>query len=565
MNACRIFSVAFVLLPLGIATFASRAPADTTNYAYETALSGYYLGSGRAIAVDADGNAYIAAAWYLDHVNLDILIAKLDPDGVVQWALPITGDRHDYATDILADGSGQVYVTGWTDSDDFPIVNGLEGTLTGFRDAFVMKLSAASGAILYSTYLGGDYTDEGQGIALTDAGEIIIVGSTKSTDFPTLNAYQAAPSAPLHVYKDAFITKISEAGDAILYSTYFGGYKNDTAEHVALDAGGDIVISGETDAVDFPLVDPVQSAPHDIFVARFSPDGSRLEFSTYFGGGDLDRLGGMAMDTDGNVILVGSTRSADFPTTPGAYQQQFVGAIDGCGSPPFEPLHNCEDVFVARLATNGAGLLYGTYIGGSSVDECHDVALDTAGRSVVVGYTTSADFPGADGILGSIFVTELDRLGGQLVFSAVKPSGSPGGHGIATGPQGNVFFTGAVHTPADIYVAELLTDVNPATDVPALSSTGARNLLSGSPNPFTGATRLVYTLPAAAASSGRLDIYDAAGRRVRSMGQNLSGTNERVVFWDGSDGHGRPLPSGVYFARLEWSGGSETMRMVLAR
>ena len=111
-------------------------------------------------------------------------------------------------------------VTGWTDSGDFPIVGGFDSELTGFREAFLMRLSSSDGSILYSTFLGGDYTDEGHGIALDAGGDIWLVGSTGSTDFPTTpDAWQGSPSAPLYIY-DAFLTELSPAGDAILYSTY---------------------------------------------------------------------------------------------------------------------------------------------------------------------------------------------------------------------------------------------------------------------------------------------------------------------------------------------------------
>jgi hypothetical protein len=252
---------------------------EAPTFAYETIIPGYWLSSGRGVTVDDQGSAYGFASWYLDHQHLDILIYKLDAEGNVVWKLPIVGDelQHDWVTDITLDSKGDVWVTGATDSDSFPTTpDALYPTHIHFRDAFLMKLSPDDGTILYSTFLGGDYTDESNSIFINDADEIYLVGTTGSTDFPTTeDAYQSEPSAPLYVYTDVFIMKLSPAGDEILYSTYFGGYKDDWADDVALDREGNIVFAGQTTADDFPLVNPIQSDPNSIFISKLSADGRR--------------------------------------------------------------------------------------------------------------------------------------------------------------------------------------------------------------------------------------------------------------------------------------------------
>jgi hypothetical protein len=335
-----------------------------------------------------------------------------------------------------------------------------------------MKLSAQDGSILYSTYLGGDYTDEGHGITLNDSGEIYVVGSTGSTDFPTTeDAYQGHPSAPFYIYTDAFITKLSAAGDEILYSTYFGGFEDDAARKVALDKGGNIVFAGETDAGDFPLVNPIISTPQDIFISKLSADGSTLQFSTHFGGEDFDRLGGMALDSEDFVYIAGSTRSINFPTTPGAFQEEFVGEVLGCGQPPFEPRYNCDDVFVTKLGTDGTGLVYSTYLGGSIIEEGNDIVVDSQGRATIVGYTNSPDFP-PDGIdfSAEIFVSKLSANGSDLDYSFTTNSASANaGHGVAVDSANNTYFTGAINAPADVYVAKI-TEAIPNVAVSIYSS-----------------------------------------------------------------------------------------------
>jgi hypothetical protein len=561
----RNILAAIILLGL---VFGSSARAEVPPFDYETAIPGYYLGHGVGMTVDADGNAFLIASWYQDHQHLDFLVVKLDDKGTVLWTIPIVGDqlKHDYPTDITLDLAGDVWITGWTDSESFPIVNGLDDSLTGFRDAFVMKLDSEDGTILYSTLLGGDYADHGRGIVLNEAGEIYIVGSTGSTDFPTTeDAYQGEPSAPLYIYEDAFITKISAAGDEILYSTYFGGFKDDSAKNIALDVDGNIVFSGETNADDFPLVDPIQSGPADLFVSKLSADGSTLLFSTYLGGEDYDRLSGMDMDPAGFVYLTGSTRSINFPTTAGAFQEEFVGEILGCDV-PFGQDYNCEDGFVTKLGTDGTGLVYSTFLGGTRVDEGRDLVLDDAGCAHIVGYTASPDFPGSDGTSARIFLSKLNQDGSDLAFTLTTRSGSANaGHGIAIDDANDVYFTGAINVPADIYVAKVACGI-PVADVPdGAGGVSALRLDPSVPNPFRHSTHLTFAVPGNGSAPVFLGIHDVSGRLVRVLVNTVQHDGPRTVSWDGTDEAGERVPGGVYFYELRWNGERRAGRTLLLR
>jgi len=164
----------------------------------------------------------------------------------------------------------------------------------------------------------------------------------------------------------------------------------------------------------------------------------------------------MALGPDGFVYIAGSTRSVGFPTTPGAYQEEFIGEINGCGD-PFQGFYNCDDAFLSKLGTDGTGLVFSTYLGGTSVDQCGDLAVDSQGRAYLVGHTSSDDFP-PDGISpsGVIFVSRFDPTGSALDYSFFVDSSSPNaGHGIALDGEGGVYFTGALNAPADIYAAKL--------------------------------------------------------------------------------------------------------------
>jgi hypothetical protein len=567
MKRLRAMSIAVTfILALGAAC-TGRAAAPAIEY--QTSIPGYYLGNGDDIVADSEGNAYVIASWYEDHQHLDILVVKLDPEGSPVWTLPITGDplQHDYASDITLDSSENVWITGYTASESFPLVNALDDSLTGFTEAFIMKLDPDNGTILYSTYLGGDYSERGYGITIDDAGEIYVVGSTGSTDFPTTpDAYQDHPSAPLYIYTDAFITKLSPQGDEILYSTYFGGFKDDYARNVRLDGAGNIIISGQTGADDFPLVNPIQTAPDGIFVSKLSADGSTLLFSTYLGGEDSETLRKMDVDAGGFVYITGQTRSIDYPATPGAFQDVFVGEILGCeeGFPAIDV--NCFDGFLTKLATDGSEIVYSTFIRGSTNDRGSDVIVDNAGRAHVVGYTASADFLGTGNSTASIFVTELTADGGDINYALTRQSpGAGAGHGIALDGANDVFVTGVVGIPYKIYIAKLGGDETAGITREETDALGALHLGPAVPNPFNETTRVSYSLPSGGASPVSLRVHDARGRLVRTLFTGLKGPGTYSVAWDGTDNSGGPVASGVYFYRLEWNGRGDTRRVVVLK
>lgn len=556
-----VSAVGAAALILGLAP---NAPAVSLDF--ETTLPGYYLPTDRGIAVDASGSSFVIGSGHADGTHLDVIISKLDPNGHEIWTRHFVTNGHSWPAEIALDSGGNPVVVGWTDGTDFPLVGGLGTTLTGFRDAFVMKLASADGTILFSTLVGGDYSDEGAALVLNDADEIFIAGNTKSTDFPTVNAYQSSPNAPLYVYKDAFVTKLSPNADQILYSTYFGGYKNDSVIGMALDAAGNIVIAGSTDATDFPLVNPVQTTANDLFVSKLSADGSALLFSTYLGGSDSDRLFDLAMDPAGSVYLVGSTQSVDFPVTAGSFQDTFVGGINACGSPPFEPLHNCDDGWLLKLSTTGGGIAYGTFFGGSFVDESHAVAVDAYGRPHVLSFTSSADFPGISGTSAVVAISTLSADATELVDTVQKATGTSSGYGITLDAGGDAYFTSTVQVPEILYAAK-------AAAVPAATPTGveppagavtAFALRQNTPNPFRAGTSIDFQLPAA--SRIALRIYDARGALQRTVADEVLGAGRHVVAWDGTDDSGQRVASGVYFARLTTADGQrQTRKMTVLR
>lgn len=227
----------------------------------------------------------------------------------------------------------------------------------------------------YSTYLGGGSWDEVFAVSESD-GEAVIAGRTFSLDFPTQRALQST----LVGISDVFVARLPLTGGPLVYSTYLGGSSDDEARGLTVDASGAPVVVGAAGSPDFPLQNAFQTRHAgnlDAFVARLSPSGGALVYSTYFGGSGVDAAVGVVLDAGGAAVLVGGTSSADFPTQ-GAFQPNHGGSFDA---------------FVARLPLTGAPPTHSTYLGGSLDDSAVGVALDAGGAAVTAGFTASVDFP----------------------------------------------------------------------------------------------------------------------------------------------------------------------------
>ncbi len=428
----------------------SAALAATPGFVYQTVYNGAQFDSGHDEVVDAAGNAYILARAY-DTSN-DVMIVKLSPSGAVLFVTYLRGYLNDWGTGLALDGQGGLLVSGWTDSSDFPVVNAAQPTIDARRSGFLARLSTADGAVVYSSFFGASGADEFHDIAVNAAGEIYLVGVTDSTDFPTVNPLQANLKLTTCFCDDAFVVRLSPDARTILYSTYLGGGLDDQGDSIGLDAAGNIYVAGITKSDDFPTANPIQAArsgDFDVWSARISADGAHLDYSTYLGGSNTDRVARIAVDPAGYVTLAGTTNSSNFPTTSSAYQPIFGGGL--CGVAGFGQ-RACYDGFVTRLTPDGSALAYSTYLGGGNDDEAHGVAIDSAGNAYVVGNTLSTDVPP----IPAIYVYGLDSTGSQLRYNVTVWSATYNdGHGIALGPGGDVYFTGAMNAPADLYAARL--------------------------------------------------------------------------------------------------------------
>jgi cysteine-rich repeat protein len=391
---------------------------------YSIFLGGTSGEYGMAIAVDGAGNAYVTGttsshdfptlnpfqgslAGYPGTVNTnDAFVTKFNPDGSLAYSTYLGGTSADVGFGIAVDASGSAYVTGETSSSDFPTLNPFQAAMAGVNDAFVVKLSPSGDALVYSTYLGGSLQDTARGIAVDASGSAYVTGTVVSPDFPTVNALQTSRLG----FSDAFVTKLAPGGAALAYSTYLGGGGSDGGTGIALGAVGNAHLVGETDSSDFPTVNPAQPSgggDADAFVASLAASGTALVYSTYLGGNGPDRGAAIAVDASGSAYVAGLTESPDFPTLH-ALQASLAGP---------------RDAFVAKLSSSGSPLVYSTYLGGNSADHGAAIGVDSLGHAYVAGVTLSNDFPTVDPVQGTkgaffdAFLAELAADGGSLLFS----------------------------------------------------------------------------------------------------------------------------------------------------
>jgi uncharacterized protein (TIGR03437 family) len=364
---------------------------------YYTYVGGTGQNYSLAIAIDGSGDAYAAGDTTSKNFPVlsaaqpvfgggfsNVFIFKLTPTGQLMYSTYLGGGNQDQANGLAVDPSGAAFVAGYTYSTDFPVKNALQPTMTNAPDAFVAKLSPDGSQFEFATYLGGNSSDYGKNIALDSSGNPVVVGSTSSTDFPVLNPLQASLGGPIMFSSSGFITRISSAGDKILYSTYFGpGTAYVALEDVVLDGSGNMLVSGEASS-GLPLVNPVQSTygggQTDLVIAKLEPQGTSAVFITYFGGNDLDESRGIATDATGNLYVTGYTFSTDFPILDSL--QAFGNKTHGYK----------DDAFLVKLSPAGT-LVYSTLIGGDGDDRASGVALDPQGAIYLAGSTSSDNFP----------------------------------------------------------------------------------------------------------------------------------------------------------------------------
>jgi uncharacterized repeat protein (TIGR01451 family) len=417
---------------------------------YSTYLGGSGNESGINVAVDASGSAFVTGntasvdfptrnPYQMDpgDGNDDVFVTKMTPAGNdLVFSTYLGGSGADIGRGVAVGPTGNVYVVGSTDSPNFPVQNALQPNRAGYIDVFVAQLSASGNGLVYSTYLGGGGDDYGRSIAVDADGSAYLTGDTRSTTFPVRNPIQTDPG---DASEDAFMTKIDVAG-SLVYSTYLGGASSDRGESIAIDSAGNAYVTGTTYSWNFPTVRGYQSPPlngyTDVFVTEVNSSGTGWVFSTCVGGAGHDSAYSVAVDSAGYVYVAGASQSSDFPLL-NAIQTNPPGIVDGIA-------------FKLDPSTPNVSLVYSTYLGGSGMySYAYAIAADSAGHTYVAGYTQASNFPifrqlqSFGGGSSDAFLTVIAPAGGALVYSTyLGGSGNDYANDIALDAAENVYVLG---------------------------------------------------------------------------------------------------------------------------
>jgi hypothetical protein len=405
--------------------FARSASAEITIQ-YSTYLGGGGRDFTRGLAFDPEGRACLMGYTTSDDFptanpyqpfraglanRYDVCVSLFSSSGSsLVYSTYLGGSGNDEGYGFALSSDGRICVAGYTESADLPTHNPYQASFGGgTADGFTACLSSSGSALLFLTYLGGGDFDGLVGLALGSDGRAHVTGSSASSDFPTLNAYQAARRGN---GQDIVVASLASDGSALVYSTYLGGSGDDGGSAAALTAEGEVLITGPTASDDFPTQNPFQAnfgGAMDAFVARLSSSGSSLLYSTYLGGSGSDGGFGLSPVSDGRVYFIGYTASTDFPLSNPCQPSYGGGDWDGV---------------VALLSSSGSALVHSTYLGGDGADYGMGLLIDRDGSAAVAGITSSLDFPtlnpyqaGYGGGTWDAFITLYAPSGSSLLFS----------------------------------------------------------------------------------------------------------------------------------------------------
>jgi hypothetical protein len=372
-------------------------------------------------------------------------VLVIDPWVSLNYSTFIGGFSVEQGFDIKIDTTGCAYVTGFTNSSNFPTVPGSYDTSfnngTWLGDIFIIKLNSMGSKLIYSTFIGGGEGEWGIGIEVDSVGNVYLTGEVLSSDFPTTpGAYDRTFSInqTLPYSVDSFVLKLDPTGSKLIYSTFVGGNNWDAGFDIAIDTKGNSYVTGATMSSDFPTTLNAYDTSYnyyDVFVFKLNHNGSKLIYSTLLGGSITDLSFSIEVNSNGSAYIVGYTDSPEFPTTPGAHDTTY---------------NDNFDVFVCKLNWNGSALLSSTFIGGTYVEMGWGLALDSLGNTYVTGWTESLNFPTtsnayANSIVNKtdVFVCKLNHNMSTLLYSTYFGGNSfEGGKSIAIDSNGNAVIAG---------------------------------------------------------------------------------------------------------------------------
>lgn len=468
--------------------------------AYLTYFGGSGTESPYALAVDAAGNIYMAGSTSSTNLSTttgglqttaggaaDAFVSKFTPAGVLVYSTLLGGRDTDRINEIAVDSQGSVYFCGGTASTNFPLANAIQSTNKGGPsglDAMFGKLNPTGTALVYSTYYGGNYTDEANACTIDTDGNLYLTGYTVSDNFPfTPGVFQPTNRSP--IAGNGFITKIAPAGDKAVFSTYLGGTIDDEPYDIALDKNRNIYVTGAALSSNYPMVgayQPTNRGNIDAFLSKLNATGTGLLFSTFLGASQLDIGYGVEVDPNDNVFVVGVTSSNTFPTTANALQKELQGP---------------SDMFIMKFDATGSTLQASTLYGGNREDEPFKIVIDKTGSLYVVGSTASTGNRPVDAVQQSLaggrdaFVLKLNNAADTVQMYTFLGGGADDiGLNMALDNSGRIIVAGRTAS------SDLATTQNAIQKVTAGAPDAFLAVIdtSTAANPFTvSSTRLTFT------------------------------------------------------------------------
>jgi CSLREA domain-containing protein len=468
--------------------FVTKLKADGSALVYSTFLGGNDEDFGLSIALDSADNAYVSGSTRSNNFpttpgafqttragNEDAFVFKLNAAGSgLVYSTLLGGSNDEKGSGIAVDSAGNAYIGGYTFSPGFPTTAGsFQPVFAGQASAFVAKVNAAGSGLVYSTFVGGDLGGSGldslgRAIAVDSSGSAYITGRAEAINFPTTpGAFQPAKGGG---QADAFVTKLSPSGSALVYSTFLGGSGVDDGTGIAVDSAGNAYVIGDTSSTDFPTNNPLQPANgsyDNTFISKLDPTGSTLVYSTYFGGSDEADGFAIGVDAVGSAYIAGYTLSpTNFPTKNTIQSAYGGGPYDG---------------YVARLNAAGTSLDFSSFLGGSNGEIVGALAIDPAGNLFLAGYTNSTDFPTTPGAfqpaaggVSDVFVMKIATTTSplSLVVNTTDDEVDPGNGttslreaitAASAAPGSNISFDPAVFPAAGAATIQLIDDAQHRT------------------------------------------------------------------------------------------------------
>ena len=559
----------------------------------EVVYSTYLGGAGddfvAGIAVDSEGCAYITGE--TDSVDFPIIsgsydssykkffITKINKAGTAllysTFIGSTTGLNHVFSIEV--DDSGDAYIAGWTQSSDFPTTSTAYKNKLTNTEAFVTKINQSGNMLIYSTFVGGSGVDAATGLDLDNQRNAYITGYTLSNDFPTTPGAYRVKMTDTNV--EGFVTKLDSNGSSLIYSTFLG--KTDIRNNfsIAVDFAGCAFVTGNTFFEDYPVTPEAyhhfQGGYSDIFVTCLNSDGTRAIYSTLFGGSKNDYTTGIAVDNSGSACVCGITLSSDFPTTSGSFQQKY--STEG------------ENGFVLKLKVDGSGFEYSTFIG-SDVG-IYDIAVDNKGKAYTIGTTYNSIYPTTSDALYNlsygVVLTIFSEDGSSIDYSTYFGKGD--GKTLSIDNNGNIYIAGGTGskvfpiTPGayddslaistdesgtiitsqyDGFISKIHLNNNSTNINSSYSGPSRFHITSIYPNPFNPITTIEFLLPEPGIVT--LLAYSVTGQKVKEINIYFNAGFQRFRF-EGTDSVNRRLSSGQYFVHLIYRNIHDIKKMMIIK